>query len=158
MIWYLSAVFVHIMCAILWIGYVLFWLIITRPIERRFDSAESSRILGLVNHAEWPPRMIPSPVRLRFSQVAWVFLVVLALTGTVMAVHRGVTGTELLSGAFLHARFGQILTAKLAVVVLVVALQLRLARRPGTGVVLATTFAAVGLVILSTILARTDLP
>jgi uncharacterized membrane protein len=158
MIWYLSSVFVHVMCSILWVGWVLFWLLIARPIERRLEGAESARVLGSVNRAQWPPRAIPVPFRLTLPQVAWGLLLLLAASGTVMLVHRSAPPEGAFFGRLPPGPFGPILAAKLVVVGAVVILHVRLARRPGSGAVLATALAAVTLVVLSAALARAVLP
>ncbi len=154
----LLTVYVHIMCAIVWIGYVLFWLILTPPVERRFGAPVAADILGLVTRSEWPPRAIPAPFRLTFPQVAWGLLLLLALTGTIMAVSRGVTGADVVSGDIIRTVFGRVLVLKLAVVAVVIALQVRLARRPNRAAVYATSAAAFGLIVLSAILARVATP
>jgi hypothetical protein len=158
MTWYLLNVFVHIMCSILWIGYVIFWLTIARPLERRFEPAESTRILGVVNAAEWPPRAIPTPFRLTLSQVAWLLLFVFAATGMVMLLHKAAALEGGLGGLDLRDRFGGVLAAKLALVGVLALLQLRLGRRPGLGVVYGLAGASLLVVVLSAVLARAGSP
>ncbi len=158
MTWYLANVFVHIMCAILWIGDVLFWIILVGPLERRVGGAEAARVLAKVNAAPWPPHKIPSPVRIAFSQVPWMLFLVLAATGVVMILHRGFSFGDLATGAIFGTAFGRVLGPKLAVVAVVAVLQLRLGRRPGRTAVYTTAGAALALIILSAALARVVTP
>jgi hypothetical protein len=154
MTWYLLNVFVHIMSSVLWVGYLLFWTIIIGPISRRFDMTEAEGILRLVNLAPWPPREIPVPRRMQFFQIGWVLLLVLAVTGFIMIASKGLGPHEIMSGELLLAPFGQVLVVKLLLVVALVLLQLRLARRPSPPLVYATMSVTLILVGLSVFLAR----
>jgi hypothetical protein len=154
MTWYLLNVFVHIMSSILWVGYLLFWTIIIGPISRRSDTMEADGILRLVNLAPWPPREIPVPRRMRFFQIGWVLLLVLAVTGVILIASKGITPLGIVSGEVFLAPFGQALVVKLLLVVVLLFLQLRLARRPSPRLVYTAMGVTVILVGLSVFLAR----
>jgi uncharacterized membrane protein len=151
---HLIIVFLHIMTSIVWVGYVLFWTIVAGPIARSGGSSEAARVFEAVNRAPWPPRKIPTPFRFKFSQVGGLLLIVLAITGFVLVVAEGIGPGDLLSGRFLADRFGRLLAAKLVFVALLAVLQFRLAARPSQRSAYANLAAAVVVVVLSALLAR----
>jgi len=154
MTWYLLNVFVHIMSSILWVGYLLFWTIIVGPIARRFGATEADGILRIVNLAHWPPPEIPAPLRMRFFQIGWVLLAVLAVTGVIMLAARGVTPHGIASGGLFLLPFGRALALKILLVVALLFLQVRLARRPSPRLVYTTMGVTVMVVAVSVFLAR----
>ncbi|MFH1679288.1 MAG: hypothetical protein ABIH26_01440 [Candidatus Eisenbacteria bacterium] len=154
MVLHLLIVFLHIMTSIFWIGYALFWSIIVGPVARSYSPAEGARLLESVNRAPWPPRKIPTPVRLDFSQIGWLLIGVLAVTGVLLAVYEGAAAGGVASGRFLLGRFGRVLAAKLLFVLLAAGLQFRLASRPGPRAAHANLLAAVVVIVLSALLAR----
>ncbi len=156
MIFYLLTVYVHIMCAVLWTGYSLFWAVIAGPVVREFGPSESTRLFRRLSDAPWPPPQIPVPVRLRFSGVGWTLLVLFAATGVLAAHHQGGTLERILSGAFFREPFGALLAVKLLFVAGLFLLQLRLTRRPTPRIFYLNLAAGVTVVALSVILARLE--
>lgn len=152
--WQLLIVFIHMMAAIVWFGYVLFWAIITGPVAEKQGPRGAARVLALVNRAAWPPRQIPLPFRLTLSQVGWGLLALLALTGVLLLPHKGVAFGDLFTGAAFAGRFGGLLAAKLVLVAALGALQLRLALRPTRGIAYANLAGAVLVAGFSVYLAR----
>ena len=153
---YLLSIYVHIMCAVLWTGYLLFWAVIAGPVAQEFGPSESTRLFRRLSNTPWPPPQIPVPVRLRFSGVGWTLLAVFAATGALAAHHKGATLQRILSGEFFHEPFGALLTVKVLLVAGLCFLQLRLTRRPTPRLFYWNLAAGVTVVALSVILARLE--
>jgi hypothetical protein len=150
----LALVFFHIMLSIVWVGYALFWAILTGPVARAYRPEEAEGVLRLVNRASWPPAKVPIPFRLKFAWVGWGLLLLLALTGSLLALREAGSWGALFSGPFLAGRFGGLLGVKLLFVVVAAGFQVRIASRPGPRIAYANLGAAVTIVALSALLAR----
>jgi hypothetical protein len=70
------------------VGLALFWFIMLMALRQRFDTAESTRLLAVVNRARWPHVVIPYSLRLALPWVTWVTLAVLVASGAVMISFR----------------------------------------------------------------------
>jgi len=154
MVWSLLIVYVHMMSAVLWIGYLLFWTIIARPVAQEFGPAEATRVFHLIGNTHWPPPKIPAPFRLRFAGVGWALLIVFLVTGVLRAHAEGATLQRVLTGELFREAFGELLAIKLMLFTLLVFLQLRLSRNPAPGLFYLNMAAGVAVVGLSVILAR----
>src|SRR5690242_4648897 len=99
---YQFVVFLHILAAIVWVGGLFFFALVAVPVARRLPAAERASLLAATGR--------------RFRAVAWTCLGLLVVTGLYNAAARGVTREGLASGRFFGERFGQLLTAKVALV------------------------------------------
>jgi uncharacterized membrane protein len=106
---YIFSVWLHIVAACLWIGGMLFLVLIVVPVMRRLDDPRASSALF-------------HKVALRFRTAGWWSLAILAMTGTFNLLHRGM-GYDVLTGSqFWGGGFGGALAIKLALVTLIVTL------------------------------------
>jgi hypothetical protein len=154
MVWSLLIVYVHIMSAVLWIGYLLFWTLIARPVTQEFGPSKATRVFHLISNTHWPPPKIPAPFRLRFSGVGWALLIVFVVTGVLTAYDKGGTPQRILSGEILREAFGMLLAVKLLLFVGLLSLQFRLSRKPTQGLFYLNMAVGVTVVALSVILPR----
>lgn len=154
MIPYLLAVYIHILAAVLWVGYVLFWTILIGPLRQKFEPTESARLAKFMNQAAWPPAIIPVPYRLQFWALGWLFLLVMIASGGFLLYARGLTtamhGSE---GLFSHP-FGQPLAAKLGLVLGVMVCQVLLSFRTTPTVIYLCFVLSLSIVALSIFLVR----
>lgn len=86
-VWELLVVYAHVVAAVFWVGQALFWTIVIGSLHA-VGSSERGRLLGLMNQSPWPPAPIPAPFRVRFRDLGWAILVVLAATGVLILVLR----------------------------------------------------------------------
>jgi hypothetical protein len=107
-LWYLAAVYIHIVTVGVWLGAMLF----EDPASSRFTSRIAYKIRG----------------------IGWVSLLLLISTGVFMLHARGVGLDDFLSGRFFASRYGQVFAAKLALVALLVALQIVKGNRPSRAI------------------------
>jgi hypothetical protein len=114
---YQFGAFVHLVGAVLLVGYLLFWAIMALALSRRFAPGEVGRYLDTVAASRWPHVMVPWHLRLPWPMVGWVMLAAMILTG----------GLLLLVGPI---GFSGLMLAKLVLVATLLALHHRLARRP----------------------------
>lgn len=114
---YQFGAFVHLVGAVLLVGYLLFWAIMAFALGRRFAPGEVARYLDIVAAARWPHVIVPWRLRLPWPMVGWTMLAVMILTG----------GLLLLVGP---VGLGGLMPVKLAAVLVLLALHHLLARRP----------------------------
>jgi uncharacterized membrane protein len=150
----LLLVYVHIMAAVLWTGYLLFWAIIAKPVAQELGPSESTRLFRRLRDTPWPPPQIPVPVRLRFSGVGWALLVVFLVTGLLTAHDKGATLQRILSGQLFQETFGILLAVKLLLFAGLVILQLLSHHAPTPRLFYLNMAAGVSVVALSIVLAR----
>jgi len=100
--YYRLIVYAHILAAIFFTGYLLFWVTTVGPIGKRLDRIRGARIID--------------EMRLKFSGLGWSALAVLVLTGSYLTSHRIGGFGELLSWQFFSTSFGQLLGVKLFLV------------------------------------------
>jgi hypothetical protein len=113
-VWLLSSAYVHLAAGVLLTGYALFWGMLAFSLTRHAD-AEVERLLTVAGGARWPHVGLPMAMRLRFTSLGWIFLVVTAFTGVVV-----------LPGA----AFSGMLVGKLLLFVILLGDQLMLTLRP----------------------------
>lgn len=82
--WYLVSVYLHIICASLWVGGMLFLVLVLLP--------------AIKNHPE--RRALLGNVGIKFRFVGWIALVLLLLTGLYNMHYRGVAYSQLLQGSY----------------------------------------------------------
>ncbi|MBI4496672.1 MAG: CopD family protein [Chloroflexi bacterium] len=110
MFWSNGIVIIHVLAAMVWVGGMLFLSLVAVPATRGWEPALRARALRALGR--------------RFRVVGWIALGVLIVTGLLNAARYGYDPLALLRGEWLASGFGQALTAKLALVLLMVALTL----------------------------------
>jgi hypothetical protein len=103
-VWYLIAVYVHIVTVGVWLGAMLF----EDPASRRFASRVVQRIRG----------------------IGWVSLLLLIATGAFMLHARGTGLGDVVSGRFFGDRYGQVFAVKALLVMVLIGLQVTVGHRP----------------------------
>ena len=83
----LVVVYAHVLAAVFWIGQSLFWTIVIGSLQET-GSSDGGRLLGLMRRSSWPPAPIPGPFRMRFRDLGWAILTVLAATGALILILR----------------------------------------------------------------------
>jgi copper resistance protein D len=105
---YLVSVFLHMMAAIVWVGGMIFLVIVLVPAIRRPEFGGVAAAL-----VRWSG--------LRFRWVGWVCFGVLLITGIANLLYRGIGWQELQSAEFWQGSFGYTLTIKLSLVAVILA-------------------------------------
>lgn len=108
---YVVSVWLHIVAAALWVGGMLFLVLVLMPALRKEERPE--RVAALVQ-----------AVGRRFRTVGWGALLLLLVTGAANVGLRGIGWAELAGPAFWEGTFGRVLAVKLALVGLTLALSL----------------------------------
>ena len=103
---YQVSVYLHLLAAVVWVGGMFFLALVLVPALRARPEVERARLLGVAGR--------------RFRTIGWVCIGLLVLTGLINSGYRGLTWEAVLSGAWLGARFGQILALKLLLVLVLV--------------------------------------
>jgi putative copper resistance protein D len=98
---YLVSVWLHILAATIWIGGMLFLVLVVVPWLKRGGREHAGVLLRETG--------------MRFRNVGWACFAVLALTGTFNLWIRGVRPGDFLRADWLTSSFGRIVVAKLAV-------------------------------------------
>jgi uncharacterized membrane protein len=78
---YRLVVWLHILSAIVLVGLALFWVIMRVALRQRFDAEATNQWLKVAKGARWPHVLLPHALRLPLPLVAWVMLLVAALSG-----------------------------------------------------------------------------
>ena len=113
---YRLSVFAHIFFSVLFTGLALYWIIMFTSLSRRFDAAETARLLGIAHRSRWPHVVVPLAWRLPLPWVTTATMVVLWLTGIVNSKLRGMPE-------------GPLWWTKLGLFLALIALQVALTRR-----------------------------
>ena len=103
----------HLVAAILLVGNALFWVVMAIGAARSTSPAESAHLLGLINSGRWPHVIVPRPLRLPFSALAWIFLLVLGVSGVFLLQRHGSLGA-VASESGTGVRFAELMRVKLA--------------------------------------------
>lgn len=107
---YQIAVFVHLICAMIWVGGMLFLALVVVPATRGMPPADRGALLTALGR--------------RFRVVGWVVVFILIVTGIWVTHERGVTVHSITSGALFKSEFGKVLAAKVLVVGVMLAITL----------------------------------
>lgn len=107
---YQANVFIHIIAACVWVGGQIFMVAVIVPALRGWTGPERAKAF--------------SAIGLQFRYVGDASLGLLVLTGIINAHYRGVRWTSLIERRFYQMEWGQMLTVKVALVILVVVLNL----------------------------------
>lgn len=78
---YLVAVYAHLVAAVLYVGYFLFWVIMARGLATTRELEDADTYMERIHRAHWPPEGMPGLVRLPFHGLGWVFWVALIASG-----------------------------------------------------------------------------
>lgn len=113
---YRLSVFAHIFFSVVFTGLALYWIIMFTSLSRRFDAAETARLLGIAHRSRWPHVVVPLAWRLPLPWVTTATMVVLWLTGIVNSKLRGMPE-------------GPLWWTKLGLFLVLIALQVALTRR-----------------------------
>lgn len=96
---YILSVWLHILAAMVWVGGMLFLVLVVVPLLRRGDRAQGAAFMQVAG--------------LRFRTVGWVCFGILLVTGTWQLYVRGVRLGHLLDPGFLESSFGRAVAWKL---------------------------------------------
>lgn len=113
---YRLSVFAHIFFSVVFTGLALYWIIMFTSLSRRFDAAETARLLGIAHRSRWPHVVVPLAWRVPLPWVTTATMVVLWLTGIVNSKLRGMPE-------------GPLWWTKLGLFLVLIALQVALTRR-----------------------------
>ncbi len=114
---YRLSVFAHVFFSVVFTGLALYWMIMLVSLRRRFEAAETARLLGIAHKARWPHVVVPYKWRVPLPWMTTLVMVVLWLTGIVNSKLRGMP-----EGALWWSKMGLFLA--------LIALQVALTRRP----------------------------
>ncbi len=109
MIWYFLGVGLHILAVVLWIGQMIYRMMVVDPITKRFGLLESDGLLREISN--------------RLDRISWPCLWVTVVTGIFLLYYQGVGFQEVRSGHLFLSRFGQVLEAKLLLVSVMIVIQ-----------------------------------
>ncbi len=151
---YLLVVYVHLLAAVLWVGYILFWALILRRPSRGLDALRSAIFIRLLHRTPWPPTSLPVPYRVRFPGLGWGALAVLGATGLFMLYAQGGIAQRPIARELLFSPYGRTLSVKLIMVVALAACQLVLIKKPTQRWAHLGLIATVFIIALSALLAR----
>jgi copper resistance protein D len=107
---YLLSVFIHIMAAMVWIGGMLFLVLVAIPWLRKGPRGQAVTFLGETGA--------------RFRNVGWTCFLLLAVTGTFNLWFRGVRLSDFGHAEWLGSPFGRTITVKLGLFVVVMVVSL----------------------------------
>ena len=102
---YVLSVWTHILTAMLWVGGMLFLVIVVVPLLRRGDRAQAAAFLHVAG--------------VRFRTVGWACFGILLLTGSWQLSARGVRPASFLDPGFLSSPFGRTVVWKLGLFALI---------------------------------------
>lgn len=105
---YLFSVWLHILAAIVWIGGMLFLVMVIVPWLRKGDRAQAAAILRDTGH--------------RFRNIGWACFGLLFATGLFNLYARGVRPGDFLRGEWLASPFGHAVVIKLTLFAAVIAI------------------------------------
>lgn len=105
---YLLSVFIHILSATLWIGGMLFLILIVSPFLKQSDGPDSAHFYRNAGT--------------RFRKIAWIGFGVFFVTGAFNLSYRGVKLTDFFRAEWLSAPYGKLIVTKLALFFVILAL------------------------------------
>lgn len=103
---YIISVYIHILSAMVWMGGILFMVLVVVPILRKKEMKNSASVLV-------------EKVGVQFRKVGWISLILLLITGIFNLGFRGYHWADLWSGAIWKGPFGHTLAIKLFFVSLI---------------------------------------
>jgi hypothetical protein len=150
----LIAHWLHLLAGILLMGNALFWVVMATGVARSPSRPEDAAgLLGLINSGRWPHVIVPRPLRLPFPVLAWIFLVVLGLSGIFLLQGRD-TAVALSPESILQERFAELFRVKLALLGLLLLGQVQLTLEPRRWLAHLNGALALGILGVSALLER----
>jgi len=150
--WYPLIVFVHLFSAVLLMGFVLFWAVMSSALAGRFESQETNRLLALINSCRWPPVAVPDHLRIPLVGWAGGFLGVLFVSG-VLLLELLVSHPELgLDQQQFGSFFDKTLHVKLLFSGMLVTGLVALAKQPRPWLIYLNSLVTLAIVVLSALL------
>jgi hypothetical protein len=144
----------HLVAGVLLVGNALFWVVMTTGAARSSSRSEdAARLLGQINSGRWPHVIVPRSLRLPFPALAWIFLVVLGLSGVFLLQDRETPAT-VSSEAVLQGRFGELLRVKLGLLGVLLLGQVQLTVEPRRWLAFVNGALALAIVGVSVLLER----
>lgn len=113
---YFIFVYIHILSAILWVGYTLYWFLVIPPLKNEFNRKVGNNLINQIDYSEWPPGSITGPLRLTFSGLGLICIATLIASGLVLLYLRGFTLHEFSSGHIFMNSLGLLGIGKLSLV------------------------------------------
>lgn len=105
---YVVSVWLHILAAMLWLGGMLFLVIVVIPILRKGDRKQAAAMMHTAG--------------LKFRTVGWACFAVFVVTGTYQLYYRGVAVSDFWDPTFLRSDFGSAIAWKLGMFVVILGL------------------------------------
>lgn len=103
---YHITVYIHILSAMVWVGGILFMVLVVVPLLRKKELKDKAALLV-------------DKVGVQFRWVGWVSLILLLITGILLLGFRGYHWSDLWTGTIWQGSFGHILAVKLLFVALI---------------------------------------
>jgi hypothetical protein len=150
--WYAVVVFLHLVAAVLLVGYALFWVVMAWSDSGEREDKETRGYLRIAGEAAWPSSRLPRPFRALVFGVGWLFLGAMIVTGLLLLELRGISIRSGPGGAWLESRFGVILVVKLGLVGALAAGQWAFSRSARPWLAYLNGMTALGIVIASALL------
>ena len=126
----LALSYVHLVLAVVLIGYALFWLVMAFAMRREGVDMDSGEMLSLVGRSRWPPFVVPYALRIPMLALGWILVLLMVASGVLLVRARGGDWAQLASGGFWGDRFGIIVATKAVLVLLFAVAHARLSVRP----------------------------
>lgn len=105
---YVLSVWLHVLSAMLWLGGMLFLVVVVIPILRGGDRRQAAEMMHRAG--------------LKFRTIGWICFALFVATGTYQLAYRGVGLSDFWDPAFLSSPFGSAIAWKLGLFALVLAL------------------------------------
>ncbi len=121
---------VHLVAAVVFAGYALFWLVMAFALRDEGGELDAGETLSLIGRSRWPPVAVPKAARIPIVGLGWVLVLFMVASGFLLLHARGIGSAELGSGAFWSRPFGLAIAAKAILLLLFAATHARLAMRP----------------------------
>lgn len=122
-------VYIHILAAICWLGYTLFWFMLVPPLRKKFDEKTGTDLLLKTTEAKWPPIALPDFFRVKCINSGWYFLGCLIVSGFVLLYLRGFNMEEITTGKLFRDRLGLLGIAKVGLVAIMMYIQFFIRKR-----------------------------
>ena len=122
--------FVHLVAAVVFAGYALFWLVMSFAIRSEGGDLESGETLSLIGRSRWPPVAVPKALRVPIVGLGWILVLFMLASGFLLLHARGIGSRQLASGAFWSQRVGLVIAAKTILLALFAVVHARLSTRP----------------------------
>ena len=130
----------HLLAALIWLGHMFFWSVFSGPVLKKIQPAETAGLLRQLS--------------MHLGGTGWPALGLLLISGSYMLWWRAPGWGELLSLEIFASSYGQVLAAKLALVLFMIAYQAVVGHRPAPRAIFVNMLVATGVLAASVFLAR----